>query len=516
MPADPASARSARSTRFARPPYAADPRRVADALRAADFTVDRVAGRLGERAGAALGRNTTLAALRALGGDDDPQATLLRLFVLQRTVGRDAAERALPGLVGPLSADGVLAEVAGRVAATVDIRPYGADEASGAAVDGWVVADHVPGLDGRVTRTRPDFVLSASPASATLTQLTIRRPAGRALDLGTGCGVQSLHLASHTERVVATDLNPRALRLADLTLRLNGVADRVELREGSLYEPVAADRFDLIVSNPPYVMSPPRDPGARLSYREGDFLADELVARVVRGAGEMLTEGGTLQVLANWAHVAGQDWTDRLREWIEPTGCDALVLQREVLDPYEYIELWLADAGLVGSEEYAGRYAQWLAYFDGLGIEAVGLGWVSLHRAGHDRPHLQLEDWPHGVVQPVGAAFAAHQRGVALARRSDEELLATSWRLVGTVQETYGAPGAADPEHIVLRQRTGFARAVAADTALAGVLGACDGDLPLGVIIGAVAQLLEADAEALRVEVVGRIRALVVDGFLVA
>ncbi len=105
---------------------------------------------------------------------------------------------------------------------------------------------------------------------------------------------------------------------------------------------------------------------------------------------------------------------------------------------------------------------------------------------------------------------------MALARRSDEELLATFWRLVGTVQETYGAPGAADPEHIVLRQRTGFARAVAADTALAGVLGACDGDLPLGVIIGAVAQLLEADAEALRVEVVGRIRALVVDGFLVA
>ncbi len=513
MSADPGPAHPC--GRFAPPTSVTDPRRLAEAFRAADFTVDRVAGRLGPQANAALARNTTFAALRALGGEDDAQATLLRLFVLQRTVGQEAADRALPGLVGPLVADGLLERVAGRVVATVDVRPYGADEASGAAVDGWVVADHVPGLDGRVTRTRPDFVLSASPASVTLTEMTIRRPVGRALDLGTGCGVQSLHLVSHADRVVATDLNPRALRLAELTLRLNGVEDRVELREGSLYEPVAGERFDLIVSNPPYVMAPPGEAESRLTYREGAFLADDLVARVVRGAGEMLTDGGTLQVLANWAHIAGQDWTERLHRWIDPTGCDALVLQRELLDPYEYIELWLNDAGLAGSDEYVGRYAQWLEYFDGLGIEGVGLGWISLHRAGHAQPHVQLEDWPHRVVQPVGTGFAAQQLGVALARRTDEELLATSWRLVGAVQETYGVPGAADPEHVVLRQGTGFARAVEADTALAGVLGACDGDLPLGIIIEAVAQLLEVDVDVLRTEVVAQVRPLVVDGFLV-
>ena len=497
-------------------PFEVDPRRLADALRAADFTVDDVGDRLGERAGAALGRNTTLASLRALGGADDAQATLLRLFVLQRTVGRAAADRALPGLIGALTADGLLEEVAGLVAATVDVRPYGADEASGAQVDGWVVADHVPGLDGQVSRTRPDFVLSASPASATLTQMTIRRPIARALDLGTGCGVQSLHLATHADHVVATDLNPRALRLAALTLGLNGVQDRVELRHGSLYEPVAGERFDLIVSNPPYVMSPPQPAGDRLTYREGHHTADGLVAELVRGAADRLTDGGTLQVLGNWAHVRGQDWTDRLSSWIEPTGCDALVLERELLDPYEYIELWLNDAGLAGSAEYPGRYAEWLEYFDALGIEAVGLGWMSLHKAGHATPHLQLEEWPHHVVQPVGPAFAAQQRGVALSRRPDEELLATAWRLVDTVQETYGRPGAADPEHVVLRQHKGFARALEADTALAGVLGACDGELPLGIIVRAVAQLLEVDPDALVVDVVGRVRQLVVDGYLVA
>lgn len=498
------------------PRFAVDPRRLADTFRQTDFTVDAVGDRLGDRAGAALGRNTTLAAVRALAGEDDPQATLLRLFVLQRTVARDAAEHALPGLLADLAADGLVEEAAGRVAATVDIRPYGADEETGAAVDGWIVADHVPGLDGQISRTRPDYVLSASPASATLTQMAIRRPVGRALDLGTGCGVQSLHLAAHADHVVATDLNPRALHLAGLTLQLNALQDRVELREGSLYGPVAGEQFDLVVSNPPYVMSPPRRTGERLAYREGDFTADGLVEALVRGAGDHLAEGGTMQVLGNWAHVRGEDWTDRVRGWIEPTGCDALVLQRELLDPYEYIELWLNDAGLAGSEQYVGRYAEWLEYFDALGIEGVGLGWMSLHRAGHESPHLQLEEWPHSVEQPIGQAFAVQQRGVRLSRRSDEEMLATSWRLVDTVQETYGLPGAADPEHVVLRQRGGLRRAVEADTALAGVLGACDGELPLGVIIRAVAQLLEVDDGALVAEQLGRIRQLVVDGYLVA
>lgn len=81
--------------------------------------------------------------------------------------------------------------------------------------------------------------------------------------------MQSLHLARHAARIVGTDVNPRALELAALTAALNG-AD-VDLREGSLYEPVAGELFHLIVSNPPFVMSPPRAEADTLAYREGNF-----------------------------------------------------------------------------------------------------------------------------------------------------------------------------------------------------------------------------------------------------
>lgn len=201
---------------------------------------------------------------------------------------------------------------------------------------------------------------------------------------------------------------------------------------------------------------------------------------------------------------------------------------RERLDPYEYIEVWLNDAGHVGSPEYPRRYREWVDYFDALGVEGVGLGWIALRNAGRARPHVQVEDWPHAVHQPVGEAFEAHFAGVDAMARHDASagpraaagqdvasVLATAWRLdPRTAQETLGRPGAEDPEHVVLRQGYGFGRAIEVDTALGAILGACDGELTAGQLTAAVADLLEVDAAALAAEVAPKLRALVVDGWL--
>ena len=93
-----------------------------------------------------------------------------------------------------------------EVRALLDCRPYADDEH-----DWWVVSDLTPGLDGQHITVTADHVLGVSPASTSLAQLTIREPVDRALDLGTGCGVQALHLSTHAGTVVATDVNRRAL-----------------------------------------------------------------------------------------------------------------------------------------------------------------------------------------------------------------------------------------------------------------------------------------------------------------
>ena len=252
--------------------------------------------------------------------------------------------------------------------------------------------------------------------------------------------------------------------MARLTLALSAPGAAVDVRSGSLYEPVGDERFDLVLTNPPFVVSPAD--GERLVYRDSGLPGDEVVRRIVTGAPAVLADGGWCQVLANWAHVEGQPWEQRVEGWLAGSGCDAWVLQREVLDPAGYVQMWLADAGLVGSPEWAARYDAWLEWFEQQRIEAVGLGWLSLHRTGRAEPVVRVEDWPYAIEQPVGPEVASWGRRVdVLGGLSAGELLgARLVRAADVVQETYGEPGSADPERIVLRRGRGVLRARPVDT----------------------------------------------------
>lgn len=478
-----------------------------DHLVAAGYHVDAVLDRLGEMGQAGLQRNSTIPAHDALAGDRSPLATLIRLFPLNCAVPVEDAARALP--LEAACAAGLTIIERGKVRATADLRPYGFPTPRG-QWDGWVAADHTPGLDQDRSPTRPDYVLGISPASTTLAQLTIDDQVGSALDLGTGCGVQSLHLSTHAAHVTATDVNPRCLGHAKLTAALNRID--VDFREGSLYEPVADARFDLIVTNPPYVISPPATAG-RLVYREAGLPGDDLVRQIVTGSVNHLNPGGTCQVLANWA-ILDQPWQERLAGWAPP-GADLWVIERERLDPYTYIEMWLADAGLADDPRWLASYREWLDYFKDLGIRGVGMGWITVINAQRHQPEITLESWPHEVHQPVGPAIAAHRHAVTNSRLPDDRLLATYWTLRSDiVQETLGEPGAADPQHVVLRQTTGMKRALAVDTALGGVLGACDGALPLGAVIDAVARLLGEEPAGLSAALLPTIRTAVCEDYL--
>ena len=480
-------------------------RRVREALVAADYEYDAVTALLGPTAHAALSRNETTPGLRATRGATALE-TLVRLWLLQATVPVDAAAAALPGLVDPLCAAGILRRSVGEVAAAVDLRPYATE-----AGNLWIASDLTPGLDGGAERVGADHVLGISSASTSLAQLTVREPVGRALDVGTGCGVQALHLASHAGHVVATDLNPRALWLAGLNAELNGVptgsaTGGIELREGSFFEPVAGEQFDLVVSNPPFVISPAT--AERLVYRDSGLPGDRVVQHVVRTAPQHLVDGGTCQVLANWMILRDQPWEERLSGWLE--GCDAWVVQREVADLPSYVELWLKDAGVHGAADYRQRYDTWLSWFDEQGAEAVGFGWINLrHTSGP--PVLRLEEWPWQVAQPLGDEVAAHFARVDLLRRLDDDALRATRPVTraDVVQETHGPPGAEDPAEIVLRQQTGMRRGRQVDTATAALVGACDGDLALGRLLGAVEQLTGGSVP------LPSVRELVAEGYLI-
>ena len=133
-------------------------------------------------------------------------------------------------------------------------------------------ADHVPGVH------RP---------SVALAHLTVRGRGERALDLCTGNGIQAILLAAHAEHVVATDVNPQGARVRGVQ---RGAERRrnVETRHGSFFEPVEGEQFDLVVANPPYVVSPE----SAFLFRDSGMEGDAVSEHVVRAAPAVLAPGG--------------------------------------------------------------------------------------------------------------------------------------------------------------------------------------------------------------------------------
>lgn len=182
-------------------------------------------------------------------------------------------------------------------------------------------------------------------------------------------------------------------------------------------------------------------------------------------------------------------------------------MQREVLDPASYVELWLRDAGRHSTPGYLEAYDAWLGWFESEGIEGIGFGWLNLRRGGSAR---ELLDWPHAVEQPIATAIRDWGHAVRVEVGLDDRLVTRA----DVQQETFGAPGAEDPESIVLRQQTGFRRARRVDTVEAALVGACDGELLVGQILDAVAHLLERDPEELHTAYLPVVRELVTEGYL--
>ena len=466
-------------------------------------------------------------------GARDAVAVLARLLFLGVPTSRASVDRVLVRTgAGGLAALG-LAEIDGdEVLPRALVRPQDfADDGAGAAAGDdtgertgqwWIASDLDEAALGGALPI--GHVLGVGGASLTLAGLQLPTHAERVLDLGTGCGIQALRARRFAERVVATDVSERALAFTRLNALLNGV-DGIETRLGSLFEPVRGEVFDRVVSNPPFVITPRVAGVPEYEYRDAGLAGDDLVAAFVTGVGEVLAPGGTAQLLGNWEYRDGADGVGRVRAWVDasPVPLDAWIVEREQLDPLAYAELWVRDGGTApGTPGYGALVQAWLADFAARGVTAVGFGYLLLRRVpeGADAPALRRFE---RLTQPIGARegglgahlAAALEASDALSALDDDALAAARLVVAGDVTEArHHLPGAEAPSVIELRQGGGFARTLEVDPALAALVGASDGELPVGVLVDAIADLLEVDAAALRADLLPRVRELAVMGFL--
>ena len=406
----------------------------------------------------------------------EPLGTLIKLLILEREVAADAAERVFAPLgLGQVERLGIIERGAGEVRALVRVVPHD---------DLLIVSDRrAPGEADRL-----DHVAGVHGPSLLLAHLTVRRPVDAALDVGTGNGIEAILAARHSRRVVATDVNARALEFAAFNAQLNGV-ENVEVREGSFFEPVEGGRFGLVTCNPPYVISPE----SAFLYRDSGMSGDSVSRHVVEHAGAFLEDGAFAQMLVSWVVAPGDDWSVTPRSWVEGSGCDAWLLHNDTVDPLTHAAAWLRHELGDDAGTYAAALDRWLAYFQRLGIEAIAMGAVILRR--RDGLNWVLADeLPSDRLGPasdhIQRVFAAQDFLTSLA--DDRALLAERLELAEHARLEQrvvyrGGEWSVDEIGVSLNDGLGFNATL--DGVTGGMLAALDGRRTLGDVAGDLARL---------------------------
>ncbi|HKW78194.1 MAG TPA: methyltransferase [Candidatus Limnocylindria bacterium] len=433
------------------------------ALRSAGYEPDRMAVMLRSETGSLTPRPQDVQVIVRYLPERDRLADLMKLFLLRLEIPAARAADALAPL--PLERAeriGVVARDGDVVRGTVRILPSGtlvfaSDRELESDPD--IPADHVMGV---------------SQSSIFLASLTVREMVADVLDVGCGGGIQSVIAAQHAKRVVACDINARALAFTAFNAQLNGMTN-VETREGSFFEPVKDERFDLIVSNPPFVISP----ASAIVFRDGGMRGDDVSRMVVREAAAHLRDGGLAFVLVSWGMPLGARWEQPLEAWVGDLGCDAWFLHQGSAVPIGYATTWNEPLQRADPAAFGRALDEWTRYYAELGYASLGYGAVVL-RKRRAASHWTRADDLQGQREPLSGAQIAQLIAAEdyVRSRSDEQLLAARFtrepehRLDQTLRAHDGAFAV---ESATLRLESGIRFSVPIDAFTAELFARLDG-----------------------------------------
>ncbi|HXB72179.1 MAG TPA: methyltransferase [Candidatus Acidoferrales bacterium] len=410
--------------------------------------------------------------------------TLLRWFLVNIPQTRDAVRKFVPEpILEIMLSCGVLTAGSGRLAGTVMLTPC--DEF-------LFAADPAARMNSPESS---DIVLWPNPTTRLLQLFCVRQPSRATLDLGAGCGILGVLAAAVSERVVATDINSRAEEFTLFNAGLNGV-DNLEYRNGDTFEPVADSRFDLVLANPPFFVTP----SYTELYCENQMDLDQYCRRVVREAPQYLNEGGFFQAVLEWVQVRGQSWQDRLAEWLEGSGCDAWVLRSYVRDTAGYARERIRETFAHAS--FRDRYEAWMCYYRERGVEEVHGGILALRKRS-GRNWIRLEGTPVEATAPFGElvleTFATQD--LLSSEPADGDLLEMKPRLPADAQldqsfRLAGGKWAPGPFRIRLAGAAPAQSAV--EREVARFLARCDGTLRLRELALDLSAQVKVDPETVR------------------
>ena len=160
------------------------------------------------------------------------------------------------------------------------------------------------------------------------------KSADRVLDLGTGSGIGAIFAAEHSKHVVATDINPNAVRCALINALLNDVADRIDTRLGNLFEPVKGEKFDFILYNPPFYLGKAKN-WHEIAFKGGEG-EEHVCHKFFSNVANYLTAEGKVRML--WSTIADYPGMEEelMRNGLEIIKVEQKDILTEVVFIYEF------------------------------------------------------------------------------------------------------------------------------------------------------------------------------------
>ena len=358
------------------------------------------------------------------------------------------------------------------------------------------------------------LVMGAGASSTILANATPRRHVKRALDVGCGGGIQSLQLAAHADEVVGVDINERALNFGRFAAQLNQI-DNINFVNSDFFSAVKGQKFDLIVANPPFVISPE----STFHYRDGGLGGDRVTETVIRNAGAFLEEGGISLTVCEWASLKGASANERMQSWTEGNGCDVWISYGTPIEPSRYALTWLQSSlSRVNRVEYAKTYDQWVAHYEALGIESMQTGLVAMRkRTGEnwfyadEAPDLMRGRW--GTTLLMMFDLLDNIKNSSLDELIDQPYkLAPQARMRHILAQDGGRWGQVTAE-LLLEEPLNYSGRV--DHHIAGLCARCDGTVTIRQLLVELAATLGVSFEKIQEAVMPVLFGLLSRGFLV-
>jgi methylase of polypeptide subunit release factors len=323
-----------------------------------------------------------------------PLNTLLRLFFMSE----DCQPHDVSAALHPLTLDqlvkaGILRLQGDFVSTAIRIQPYRQML--------FLFPRDTPGA------TPEESLMLISPSSLEVAHLMTRRPSRTALDIGTGCGVLAALLAPFCRQVCAIDVNPAAVRVAEFNARWNGLAN-ISFLAGNLLEPVLDRRFDLIVCNPPFLITPvPGVFSARFLFKHSGLPGDIFCINLAREASQLLEEDGYFHMMFQWEEPSDGPWSTHLEKSFSGLGCDVWIARIMTVTAEQYVSEWIE--GLSDTEQPDAEILAQQArkYFQDRNVATTSTGLLTLRRASQRPNYLWFDEAPDDRLEPYGASVSA-------------------------------------------------------------------------------------------------------------